>query len=109
MSHPNTSAFPHVEHHHMEMLQLCLTVCSSCAKMCLDEGRKDSAALCLDCADICALTIQLHSRESEFSPALMQLCSQACLRCGQECGKVKVDHCQQCSEICNECARVCNE
>lgn len=103
------SAFPHVQHKHMEMLQLCLTVCSSCAKMCLDDGRKETALLCLDCADICAVTIKLHSRDSKFNAHLMKLCAEICLRCAQACGKVDMDHCQQCSEICQACASACHE
>lgn len=109
MAHQKTSAFPHAYHKHMELLQLCLTVCSSCAAMCLEEGRKETAKVCFDCADICALTIKMHSRDSEFNRALMELCSEVCQRCSQECGKVKVEHCQQCSEICKECAKACQE
>lgn len=107
MSSHKTSAFPHAHHKHMEALQLCLTVCSSCAAMCLEEGRKETAKLCFDCADICSVTIQLHARDSVFNDALMKLCADACTRCGEACGKVQTEHCQQCSEVCKECAKSC--
>lgn len=103
------TAFPHLSDKHMELMLSCLTVCSSCAEMCLKEGRKETAKLCLDCADICGTTIKLHSRESEFNPKIMSLCADICKRCSEECSKVKMDHCQQCSELCAKCAEACAE
>lgn len=102
-------AFPHISHAHMQTLLKCYSICSSCARMCIEEGMKNTAVLCSDCADVCALAIKLHSNDSEFSEKIMRLCSDVCERCGNECAKNEMEHCQQCSEICKECAKACKE
>ena len=102
------SEFPHAQHEHMNLLLTCFTICSSCSKMCLEEGHKESAALCQDCADVCSLAIQLHSRDSEFSDAIMLLCAEVCRRCSEVCSQMKAKHCQQCSDICKQCALACD-
>ena len=102
------SEFPHVSHDHMKTMLNCFIICESCAKMCIDEGHKVTAKLCLDCADVCNLAIKLHSRDSEFNRKVMDLCADVCARCGEECAKNKAAHCQQCSEICFDCAEACS-
>lgn len=101
------STFPHISHAHMQVLLNCFSVCSACAKMCMNENRKETAMLCSDCADICSLAIKLHSGDSEFASQAFDLCAQACRRCGEECSKHNVEHCQQCSKICFECVEAC--
>ncbi len=103
------SAFPHAMHDHMLLLTQCMTICSSCAKMCIDKGHKPTAVLCGECADVCGLAIKAHSSDSEFNDEIMDLCTKVCTRCSEECKKQKVDHCQQCSEICQKCATACKE
>jgi hypothetical protein len=103
------TAFPHMQHGHMEIMLMCLSICSSCAKMCIEEGNKETANLCTDCADVCALAIKLHSRDSEFNQSVMDLCAQVCARCSEECAKMKAEHCRQCSEICKKCALACKK
>lgn len=39
------SAFPHVNHQHMEVMLKCFSICSSCAKMDSDH--------CQQCSEIC--------------------------------------------------------
>ncbi len=99
--------FPHVSHNHMHLMMVCFTICEACARMCINEGHKDTAALCMDCADVCALAIKLHSRDSEFNSDVMELCSKVCTRCAQACAQHQAEHCQQCSQICKECASAC--
>jgi len=101
------TAFPHLQHDHMASLMQCYSACCSCEKMCIEEGHKETAKLCSDCADICALTIKMHSADSEFNSKIAELCAQICKRCADACGKVQADHCKQCSEICKECAEAC--
>ena len=103
------SAFPHLKHDHLELMVTCLSICSACASMCINEGHKETAKLCIDCADVCSLAIKLHNRESEFNQKIMHLCAAVCKRCSEECSKMKVEHCQQCAQICKECARVCEK
>jgi hypothetical protein len=103
------SSFPHSQHGHMKTMLECYTVCSSCAKMCMNEGRKETAAICTDCADICGLAIKLHSGDSEFSKDFSALCSEVCKRCAEVCSQSDSKHCKECSEICRECAKCCLE
>jgi hypothetical protein len=103
------SEFPHASHAHMHTLMDCYTICAACAKMCTEEGHKKTALLCSDCADICALAIKLHSRDSEFNRQILALCAEVCTRCARECATMKAKHCQQCSEICHACAKACKE
>lgn len=101
------TAFPHLGHHHMQILLKCFSACSACSKMCIEEGMKETAKLCSDCADVCGLTIKLHSGDSEFSHQAFKFCAEVCERCAEECAQMDSDHCQQCSQICQECAEAC--
>lgn len=101
------SEFPHTSHEHMEILLQCFSVCSSCAKMCIEENHTDTAILCSECADICALTIKWHSADSVFTKKLSALCAEVCERCAEACKHHEAKHCQQCSELCHACAKAC--
>jgi hypothetical protein len=103
------SEFPHLAHEHMETLLKCFSVCSACAKMCIEENHSDTAILCSECADICALTIKWHSADSAFTKKISDLCSEVCTRCAEACKHHDSKHCQQCSEICKACAKACKE
>lgn len=103
------SSFPHVSHEHMDLLMKCFSICSACSKMCIKEKHIESAILCADCADVCSLTIKLHSSDSEFNKQMSDLCSAVCARCAEECAKHSAKHCQECSEICRACATACKE
>jgi hypothetical protein len=97
------SAFPHTDTPEMQILMKCMSVCAACAKKCLDEGHKKTAALCSDCSNICALTIKARSSLSELQRPILELCIQACQHCADECNKMKVAHCQECAEVCRQC------
>lgn len=101
------SEFPHIMHEHMEILQKCFSICSSCAKMCIKENNTETAILCSECADICALTIKWHSANSAFTKKISELCAEICKSCAEACARHDSKHCQQCSEICYECAKTC--
>lgn len=101
------TAFPHVAHEHMLTLLKCYSICSSCARMCINENMKTTANLCMDCSDICGLAIKLHSSDSIFSDQIFDLCSDVCQKCAEECSKNDSEHCRQCAQICFECASAC--
>lgn len=103
------SEFPHIAHEHMEVLLKCYSICSSCAKMCTEENMQDTAILCAECADICALTIKWHSADSVFTKKISALCAEVCQKCSEACKHHDSKHCQQCSEICHECATACKK
>lgn len=59
----------------------------------------------LDCADVCATTANLLSRQTQFEPALaragVQACAEACRVCGEECERhgEHMEHCRVCAEL----------
>lgn len=99
--------FPHIAHPHMETFSKCYSICCSCAKKCIEDKKGETAILCSECADICALMIKWHSQNSEFTNQISELCADVCLKCGEACRRNGSPHCKQCSDICNECAKAC--
>lgn len=93
----------------------CAQACTACADACL--GEQDTAMLrrCirldLDCADLCAATGSILSRQTATDPAMvsaaLQACAQACKLCGDECeqhGQHGMEHCRVCAEACRRAA-----
>ena len=103
------SCFPHTNSKEMHQMMECMSVCTACSKKCIDEGHKKTAALCAECADVCALAIKAMSSQSEFKQQIMELCAQVCQKCADECKKMQVDHCQECAEICKRCSECCSQ
>jgi hypothetical protein len=70
--------------------------------------------LCLDCADICAASAGVVSRQAAYDPAvvrpLLDACVASCSSCGDECERhVNHPHCRVCAEACRRCERACRE
>ncbi len=98
----------------IEILNDCVQACNACMTDCLREREVQMLANCIrldrDCADICALTTEYVSRESEFAPALAKQCAVVCDACAKECEKHShMDHCKQCAEVCRKCAEECRK
>lgn len=100
--------FPHTSTPVMNHLMACMSICKACAKKCLDEGDKRLALLCLDCSEICDLTIKLKSTDSEYCQQIFDFCAQACRHCANECSRTQSQHCQECAEVCRHCAESCS-
>ena len=98
----------------IELLQDCVQACNECATDCLREPDLRMLTRCIqldrDCADICVLTSQYFSRQSEFASALAGQCVIICDACAQECEKHSdMAHCKECAEICRKCASECRK
>ncbi len=71
--------------------------------------------LCLDCADVCAATAAIISRQAEYDPdviePLLGACAAACKSCGDECEQHAPmhEHCRVCAEACRRCEQACRE
>ncbi len=71
--------------------------------------------LCLDCADVCAATISVTSRQTEYDPTvtrpLLVACVATCKSCGDECERHAAmhEHCRVCEEACRRCEQACRE
>lgn len=92
----------------------CLADCEECYRHCADllaGGQKDhaaTAALCLDCAELCAATAKMVGRRGPLAAAAAEACAKACDECGQACGKF-ADHpvMKECAAACGTCAKAC--
>lgn len=100
--------FPQTDSPHVHAMMECMSICVACSKKCIEEGHKNTAILCAECADVCALAIKSASNQSEFNNQIMDLCAQVCKRCADECKKMQAKHCQECAESCRQCAEACS-
>lgn len=103
----------------LNALSLCVQICTSCADACLDEGdHVTKLRRCirtdLDCADVCAVTARLLTRQTETPNELihaqLHACVLACQLCADECElhASMHDHCRICAETCRHCQERCN-
>lgn len=70
----------------------------------------------LDCADVCATTGRILSRQTSLEPsmarAILQACAESCRICGDECeqhGQHGMEHCRVCAEACRRCEQACRD
>lgn len=95
----------------------CAQACTACADACLAEDMVAELRTCirtdLDCADLCATTARVLSRQTGFDAgpvrALLEACRTACRTCGDECaGHAEMhEHCRVCAEACRRCEQAC--
>ena len=95
----------------------CAQVCTVCADACLAEDMVAELRTCirtdLDCADICAATGAVLTRQTGANPTLLrsilEACQAACEVCAEECERHAEmhEHCRICAEACRRCALAC--
>ena len=76
-----------------ELAAACAAICRACADACLGEEMVSDLVQCirldLDCADLCAVTGRILSRQTAFDAtlarAVLEACVAACKACGDEC------------------------
>jgi hypothetical protein len=103
----------------IDALVACSQACTACADACLSEDMVAELRKCirtnLDCADSCAATARILSRQTEYDAnitrAHLQACIQACRSCGDECEQHAQmhEHCRVCAEACRACEEACRE
>ena len=103
----------------IDSLVACAQACTACADACLAEDSVAELRRCIrtnqDCADICATTARVLSRQTAYDAdvtrALVQACVQACRTCGDECASHADhhEHCRICAEACRACEEACRE
>lgn len=96
----------------------CDQCCVSCADACLAENQLDMLRRCirlnLDCADVCAATARVLSRQTEAEwdviEGQLQACLTACRICADECDRHadQHEHCRTCGDCCRSCADACD-
>ena len=80
----------------------CAQACTACADACLSEDAVAELRKCirldLDCADVCAATERVLTRQTGYdastSKAQLQACREACSTCAEEC--------RRCESACAE-------
>jgi hypothetical protein len=97
----------------------CAQVCTACADACLSEEMVDQLRSCirtdLDCADICAVTGRVLSRQTGYDAnltrAVLEACRTACRSCGDEWSQHAEmhDHCRICADACRACEQACTD
>ena len=108
----------------VEALARCISECLACAQSCtacadagLAEPDIDLLRRCirlnLDCADLCATTALMLSRQlepdRELTRRLIELQAFSCQLCGDECERhaERHEHCRLCSQACRRCEEAC--
>ena len=98
----------------------CAESCTQCADDCLGEENAQELTTCirlnLDCADVCAATGRVVSRQTGYDAAVtravLEACVKACSSCADECeihAAHGMEHCRVCAEECRRCEQACKE
>jgi hypothetical protein len=101
-----------------ELLRECTASCSDAYRCCMEtvvhcidvNGEHNEPVhlkAVLDCADLCAFTLQLLLRGSDHVPALCALCAEVCLQCADSCETFGEERMTACADTCRACARHC--
>ncbi len=98
----------------IDACQECHAVCVETILHCLKMGGRHAEAthlrLMRDCADLCAQSVELMLRGSEFMGRFCALCADVCDRCAESCEGFRDDETMDhCAKTCRDCARACRE
>jgi hypothetical protein len=105
----------------IEACHRCEEACTACADANLaEQGQVESLLksirLDLDCADICAATGRVVTRQTACDANVMRAQLEACIAvcgsCAEECeihAQRGMEHCRVCAEECRACEQACNE
>jgi hypothetical protein len=95
----------------------CAQACTACADACLAEETVAKLVRCirlnLDCAEVCAATGRVLTRQTETNSdlvrPLLEACRDACRLCAEECEAHAEHHrhCFECARACRACEHAC--
>ena len=118
-THPAKHEIPFARIRCIEACYSCAQSCIACADACLAEEMVADLRQCvrlnLDCADICAVTGVIASRQTGSNRrtfrAVLEACATSCHGCGEECARHadQHEHCRICAEECRVCAEACEK
>lgn len=100
------------EMNHSELCIQCHNICQDTLfNYCLTQGRKHAhpthVKLMLDCIQLCEVTADFITRESNYHVKLCEICADVCEKCAQSCEKLNDATMLNCADICNKCAAQC--
>ncbi|MFS2280612.1 four-helix bundle copper-binding protein [Microbacterium sp. OR21] len=97
----------------------CEQACTACSDACLREDMVAELVACIrknaDCADICAVTSAVLTRQTAPDIAtirtLLEACRTACASCAAECEQHAEmhEHCRVCAESYRRCEQACTD
>lgn len=95
----------------IEACEEALHACQACAAADIREGSSHCALINLDCADICAATMNALARGSDHNGDFCSLCVHICRACANVCAKHAGTHahCAACQAACEKCAEECSK
>ena len=103
----------------IDALNDCIQACTADADADLGEQHAPELVkcirLCLDCADVCAATVRVASRQTEYDSnitrPLLEACAATCKSCADECERHAEmhEHCRVCAEATRRCEQACWE
>jgi Domain of Unknown Function (DUF326) len=101
----------------IDALRDCIQACTADAHADLSEQHLADLVkcirLCLDCADVCATTANVITRQTAFDPnavrPLLEACATMCKISGDECERHAHlhEHCRLCAEASRRCEQAC--
>jgi Domain of Unknown Function (DUF326) len=109
-----------------DLLAAVIDALTDCAQACTADVSADLSEpqlaemvtcirLCLDCADICAASAAVVSRQAAYDPAvvrpLLEASAASCRSCGDECERHAAHHphCRVCAAACRRCEQACRD
>jgi hypothetical protein len=119
-------AYPRTFNLDATLLASTIDALNDCAQACTADADDDLSEpdvaqmvkcirLCLDCADICATTSAVASRQTDYDAnvtrPLLEACIAACKSCGDECETHAMmhPHCRVCAQACRRCEQACRD
>ena len=123
---PMLITIPRTSNLDIRVLVATIDALDDCARACIADADSDlneqnlselvkCIRLCLDCADVCAATVRVTSRQTEYdatlTKSLLETCTATCKSCGDECERHAQmhDHCRVCAVACRRCEQACRE
>ena len=123
---PMLITIPRTSNLDISVLVATIDALDDCARACIADADSDlneqnlselvkCIRLCLDCADVCAATVRVTSRQTEYyatlTKSLLETCTATCKSCGDECERHAQmhDHCRVCAVACRRCEQACRE
>ena len=123
---PMLITIPRTSNLDIRVLVATIDALDDCARACIADADSDlneqnlselvkCIRLCLDCADVCAATVRVTSRQTEYdatlTKSLLETCTATCKSCGDECERHAQmhDHCRVCAVACRRCEQACQE
>lgn len=114
-----TAANEHKVQYHSRDIEACIRSCWECRhecqttfyNHCLEEGGEhldtSHVKLMADCIQICQLTADFMTRNSDNHDTVCRACSEICEACGNSCEAI--DDMSSCAQACYKCAKLCRD